>query len=220
MIHRTGVFVVATLVVSGLAVAGGTWSDKTSYRRTNGTSLKVTEPDGFKVTVTMPDGVDKTGTIPDLFALPDADAYVKVAISPPDGSAPWSKKIEVRSGQQAELVVTFKGDSPKGEPAKTGRNYVGRMANKAGGCGTAWKRQIKVEFLANPAGTVVKSVEIPHMKNVDVEVPGGNYDVRVYVWNDKEYKFVLTSTNEVKKDGWNLGFGCPVGKSTPAVIVE
>ncbi|HEU0031855.1 MAG TPA: hypothetical protein VFQ53_14575 [Kofleriaceae bacterium] len=207
------------VLISGSAFAG-TWSDKINYRYSNQTSLKVTEPDGFKVIVTLGDGGEKVGTVPELFTLPDQDAFVKVTIVPSDGSAPWSKKIEVRARQQAELSVTFKADpAPKAEPAKkAARTYVGRFANKAGGCGRAWSRTIRVEFLISDDGSVVKQAQIDSSQNSDLELPGGKYDVRVYIWNDREWKFVLTSNHDIGKDGWTLGFGCPVGKSTPAIV--
>src|SRR5688572_5745756 len=98
--HRIGLLALLfVLAVGGAAIADASWSDKVNFRRTDRTSLKIVEPEGFKVTVTLPDGKEKAGTVPDLFPLPDQDAFVTVTITPTDGSKPWSKKIEVRSRQ-------------------------------------------------------------------------------------------------------------------------
>jgi len=86
--------------IVGVAIAGGTWSDKMNYRYSKGTSLKVTEPEGFKVTIVGGDGAEKADTVPALFGLPDQDAYVKVTLVAPDGTQ-WTKKVEVRANQQA-----------------------------------------------------------------------------------------------------------------------
>jgi hypothetical protein len=210
---------VLALVVglSGAAIADGSWSEKVNYRRSDQTSIKITEPEGFKIAVVLADGTERTGTVPELFNLADQDAFVHVTLMPTDGSAPWKKRVEVRARQQTELAVTFKPDA-KGEPAKRGAKYVGRMANHSGGCAKAWDRTIRVEFLQGADRAVVKQVQIDASKNVDVELPGGATDVRVYIWNDKEWKFVVTSGHEIAKDGWSLGFGCPKGTKTPAVV--
>ncbi|HEU0031856.1 MAG TPA: hypothetical protein VFQ53_14580 [Kofleriaceae bacterium] len=205
------------LLVGGIAIAGGSWSDKINYRYSTQTSIKVTEPDGFKVTVTLPDGSEKVGTVPELFTLPDQDAFVKVTLVPTDGSEPWSKKIEVRAKQQAELAVSFKADAPKGEPAKNVRTYVGRFTNLAGGCGKAWNRQIRIEFLAAQDGATVKQAIIDPKRNIDLQIPSGKYDIRVFINNGSEWKFVITNQHEISKDGWSLGFGCAPGKSEPIV---
>jgi hypothetical protein len=216
---RIGLLALMLVLLMGGVAMAGTWSEKVNFRPSNKTSLKITEPEGFKVTAKLADGEEKVGTVPELFALPDGDAFVTVTITPTDGSAPWTKKIEVRSRQQTELTVSFKGDAPKAEPAKApGRSFVGRMLNQAGGCGKAWDRSIKVDFLRGADGANAKTVQIDSKKNVDIEVGAGKYDVRVFIWNGTEWKFVLTSNHEITKDGWTLGFGCLRGKNTPTVI--
>ncbi len=189
------------------AVAGGSWADKTNYRYTNGTSLKVTDPEGFKVTVTTPDG-DKADTVPAMFALPDQDAYVMVTLTAPDGTQ-WKKKIEVRAKHQAELSVQFKPDAA--QPAAAVHSYVGRFLNEAGGCGSKWRRQIRVDFI-NADGSKTKQQLIDNHRTVDLEIPGGKYDVRVYIENNGAYEFVLSQPQQISKDNWNMGFGCQNNK--------
>jgi hypothetical protein len=188
------------------AVAGGTFADKTEYRHSNATSIKVTDPEGFKVTVALPNG-DKTDTVPAMFTLPDQDSYVKVTVVAPDGTT-WSKKVEVRAKQQAELSLQFKADAA--QPAG-GHTYVGKFLNEAGGCGPKWKRQIRVDFI-NADGSKTKQQLIDNHKTVDLEIPGGKYDVRVYVENNGGYDFVLSQPEQISKDNWNMGFGCQNNK--------
>ncbi len=215
---RTGLVGIATLAcVIGTAFAGGSWNDKVSFRYANATSLKVTEPEGFKVSILLPDG-EKTGTIPELFSLPDQDAFVKVTLTSPQGDA-WSKKVEIRSKQQTELAVQFKADAPAAEPKKAGRTYVGKFLNQIGGCGRSYHAtQVKIDFLRNSSGEIVKHQLIDAGKTADVEIEGGKYDVRVYLGVDGDWKYVHTSTWDIGKDGWLLGFGCPPGSKQPTIV--
>lgn len=210
---------VVLVAVAGVAIAGGAWSDKVAYRYSaGGTSLKVVEPDGFKVTVSTPEG-DKTGTVPELFQLPDQDAYVKVTLTSPDGTS-WNKKVEIRAKQQAELAVTYRADSPKAEPAKTARTYIGRFKNLGKGCSKAFDKTIKAEFLHPGDGAVAATVQVDSLKLLEVQVPAGRYDIRVFAWNGADWSFVVTAAQDVPaKDGWLLGFGCKTGTSTPTVII-
>ena len=207
--------VVASVALATSAYAGGSWSDKTDYRRSNGTSLKVTDPDGFKVTVAMPDGNDKADTVPAIFALPDQDTYVKVTVFAPDGTQ-WSKKIEIRANQQASVAVTFKADAA--QPARTGaRRFTGKLYNLASGCGRNYKRQIKMEVLRSGDGTVEQTQQLDDNTHINVELSGGKYDVRVFAWTGSQWDHVLTGTANVTKDGWQIGFGCKRGTKTPTV---
>jgi hypothetical protein len=214
---------IAILIVclgASVALAGGTWTDKSEHRYSTGTSLKVMEPDGFKVTVTTADG-DKVGTVPEVFPMPDADAFVKVTITAPDGTV-WSKKIEIKSKHQTELVVTFKSDAPKAEPAKASKGYIGALQNRSGGCGSKWEGTIYAEFIApNDRTVVAKSPNVDSQKNSNVELPAGAYDVRVYRWNGSEFQFSLTTRQTIPaQDGWALGWGCVQGTRTPTLVVQ
>lgn len=215
MMMRTlslGLLIVAA--IASTAVAGGSWADRTNYRYSNGTSLKVTDPEGFKVVVSLPDG-DKADTVPAMFALPDQDTYVKVTLTAPDGTS-WSKKIEVRAKQQAELSVQFKPDAAA-QPAAKGRSYVGKFLNEAGGCGHNWKRQIQAQFILGD-GTVAKTQVIDPHTYVNLELAAGKYDVRIKIQNGDVWDFVLTGTANIDKDGWNLGFGCQANK--PVLVAQ
>ena len=92
------------MVAATLAFAGGNWSDKLNYRYSSATSLKVTDPEGFKVAVVMPDGNEKTGTVPELFTLPDQDAYVKVTVTAPDGA---TTTLQLTPGQGGRSTGTL-----------------------------------------------------------------------------------------------------------------
>jgi hypothetical protein len=204
--------------LAGTAIAGGTWNDTVNFRQAKATSLKVTEPEGFKVTVTTADG-DKVSTVPDVFALPDQDAFVKVTLTSPQGES-WSKKIEVRAKQQTELAVAFKADATApAQPAKS-RTFVGKFLNGAPGCGKSYNAGIRLDFLRSSDGQSVKQQLIDPGKTVDIEVPGGQYDVRVYIAQGQDYKYIHTSQWEFSKDGWVLGFGCVKGSKTPAIVAE
>jgi hypothetical protein len=210
MMLRLSLIIVAAL--SSVAVAGGTWADKIEYRHSTGTSLKVTDPEGFKITVSLPGG-DKTDTVPAMFALPDQDSYVKVSVVAPDGTT-WSKKVEVRSKQQAELSLQFKTDA--GNTATPGRSTVGKFLNEGGSCGSTWARSIKADFVAAD-GTTALSKQIDPHTYTNLDLASGKYDVRVFVKTNDVWDYLLTTKQELTKDGWELAFGCTRHSTKPAV---
>jgi len=204
--------------VIGTAFAGGSWNDNVTFRYANATSLKITDPEGFKVSITTADG-EKAGTIPEVFALPDQDTFVKVTLTSPAGDA-WSKKIEVRAKQQTSLAVQYKADAAvPAADAKKVRTYVGTFLNQVGGCDRTLKTtQARVDFLRNSSGEVVKQQLIDAGKTAQIEIEGGKYDVRVFLAVGGEWKHMHTSTWEIGKDGWRLGYGCPPGSKQPTIV--
>jgi hypothetical protein len=217
MKHRlAGVVTVVVLALVGTASAGTFGEPKVGHRYTNGaTSLKVTEPENFKITITTEEG-ERAGTVPEVFAMPEKDQFVKVTLTAPDGTV-WTKKVEVVAKKQTELAISFKGDAPKAEAAATRRNYIGRMQNSAGGCGLSWRLPIRADFLDPATGTVLVSKQVEHNKNQQLEVPAGTAEIRVFLLQNKEWKFVVTGKHTFAKDGWQLGFGCKEGTTTPIV---
>jgi hypothetical protein len=210
---RISIVVLIITILSSVAAAGGTWSEKISYSTATSTSLKVLEPDGFKVTVG-----DKAATVPEIFQLANADAYVQVTIQAPDGTK-WSKKVEVRAKHMAQVVVTFTpAKEPKAAAHRAARNHIGRFVNGGKGCGKTWDRAIKAEF-RRPDGDAVKAtVELAPGEYKDVEVPAGGYEVRVSFKDGAAWKFALTGKHDIGKDGWALGFGCKPGAKTPVLV--
>ena len=213
--------VVALAVGSAVAWAGGTFTDKpVTYRFSQGgTSLKVVEPDGFKVSIALPDGTVKSDTVPALFALPDADAFMKVTVTAPDGSA-WSKKVEIRAKQQAELAVNFKEEAKTQEKPASTRTFVGKVENAGHTCGDAWKKPLKVDFLVGGSSTVALSKEIEWNTYVNLEVPAGHYDVRMYVKTNDVWDFVATAPADSQKDGWKYSFGCTNRMKKPSLVAQ
>lgn len=204
--------------MAAIASAGTFGEPKIGQRYTNGaTSLKITEPEGFKITVATEAG-DKVGTAPEVFALPEKDAFVTVTLLAPDGTK-WSKKVEIVAKKQTELAISFKADAPApaAEPAR-GRNYIGKMLNSGGGCGKAYKGTIRADFLEPTTGTVKASSEIAAGANRDVEVPSGALEIRVFLSKGSEWQFITTGKYEFTKDGWQLGFGCKQGSTKPVVV--
>jgi len=212
------VLVIATVAWAG----GGTFTDKpVTYRFSQGgTSLKVVEPDGFKIAVTMADGSVKNGTVPELFQLPEQDAFLKVTLTAPDGTA-WSKKIEVRAKQQAELAVAFKSDEPKTQekPASV-RSFVGKVENAGHTCGQPWTKSLKVDFLRGSDHASALTKEIEPNTYVNVELATGRYDVRMYVKTNDVWDFVTTAPADVTKDGWKYSFGCTKRTSKPSLVAQ
>lgn len=203
-------------LASGSAMAGGTWHDKVNYRYSSSTSLKITDPDGFKATVVTADE-SKSGTVPELFGLPDRDAFVTVTITAPDGTQ-WTKKVEVRAKQQTELSITFVPDAPaKDAEPKRQRTYFGKLLNQAATCKRGWGT-IKADFI-DADGNIARSAQIDVTKVADIELAAGTFDVRIWVWVDNAWSRALTSTgHQITKDGWAFGFGCRKGSKSADLI--
>jgi len=209
------------LVIATVAWAGGTFTDRpVTYRFSQGgTSLKVLEPDGFKIAVTMADGSVKNGTVPELFQLPEQDAFLKVTLTAPDGTT-WSKKIEVRAKQQAELAVAFKADEPKPQdkPASV-RSFVGKVENAGHTCGQPYAKSLKVDFLRSTDHSSALTKEIEPNTYINVELPSGRYNVRMFVKTNDVWDFVTSAPADVTKDGWKYAFGC-TKRSKPSLVAQ
>ncbi|MEO8702418.1 MAG: hypothetical protein ABI867_20410 [Kofleriaceae bacterium] len=219
MKHVHLLIAVCVLVVSSVAHAGGSWSEKISFRSATSTSLKLVQPDGFAVLVTTGTG-EKSGTVPDVFPLPNYDAFVTVVITAPGGSK-WSKKVEIRAGHQTELAVTFTPAAVEAKPqGKAARSHVGRFVNRGGGCGKAWDRAIRAEFRTADAGDVKTVVDLAPNEYKDVEIAAGGYDVRISFKDGSTWKFALTGKQTITKDGWALGFGCKAGTKSPSLVTN
>jgi hypothetical protein len=208
---------VAVLAFAVFAPSEGlaAWTQNTTFSHAAATSLKITEPAGFKVTV-MVDGKPVEDTAPMVVNLPHADAYLPVTVTAPDGKS-WSGKVEVKARQQT--LVTFKYTpeaGPAPAPGAPVRKFVGKVWNPTDKCGAKDQSEIKFEFLAGGQKVQEHVVGVGQANNA-VEMPEASDDVRVYTrpaggqWN-----FVKTITPfAVSKDGWVADYGC-TPKAAPA----
>ncbi|MEZ4444573.1 MAG: hypothetical protein R3B72_36200 [Polyangiaceae bacterium] len=210
---------ITTLLMTGLALAGGTWSHTVSHRYSGSTSLKITEPKGFAVEVTVGEEIHKD-TIPTIVPLPDADAFVPVLVRAGDGST-WAEKVEVRAKQQTSLVVSHTPATPTTK-AKPQRKYAGNVAAMAGSsCGRRWKgREIRFELVEAESGDSGGEVVFSKDDSKSMEVAGGSYDVRVYVKYKGGFSYYDTKRVSLERDGFIIGFGCERGKDRPAVLFK
>lgn len=212
------VTLLAVLFVASNAFAAGSFSEpRISFRYANATTLKITEPEGFRVTIAAVDG-EKSGTIPEVFSLADKDDFVKVTITAPDGTA-WTKKVEIQVKKQTELAVSFKPDVAKAEPSAA-RSYLGQLTNRTDGCGHRYAGEIRADFLAASDGSKAKTVAVAAGRNANVEVPSGSYDVRIFQAVRGEWQFVLSGRQELSKDGWRLTFGCSDRKGAATLLAQ
>ena len=111
MTHRTGLLALVVLVVLCRVAGADRWSETVAYKPSDRTSLKVTKPAGANVAIKRSDGSERVGTVPELFLLTSQDAFVTVTITP-DGSEPWSRKIEVFPRNEIELELTDESSAP------------------------------------------------------------------------------------------------------------
>ncbi|HTM22302.1 MAG TPA: hypothetical protein VL172_17400 [Kofleriaceae bacterium] len=188
----------------GARAASAGWTHEVSFSRSEATSIKVVEPDGFKVSIVI-GGEVKSDSVPAVFTLPDQDGYYEVAVTAPDG-ATWSRKIEVRVRQQTSLAVRYVADAATPAPP-AGHNYIGRLRNTTHRCQAPV--EVRWDFLLD-GKPVVSRVVPPGKQANNVEVVAGSYDVRVFGRGaaDQPFKYLQTDRVEVKADGWQVEFGC------------
>lgn len=207
------------LSASAAADAAG-WQHNVSHRHVSGkTSLKVTGPDGLKVQVSI-DGSPKEDTIPAIFALPDRDAFVPVTVVSADGQT-FSQKIEVKSHQQAELVLRYEAPAAPAAPAAAGRKFMGHALNATERCKDADKWELKMDFLRRSDGSVVRSVVVKPASVSNLEIDAGAYDVRLFARRagaTGDYFFYKTVPFDVTADEWIFAYGCRSRSDKPAQI--
>jgi hypothetical protein len=198
-------FALAVLTFAGVALAD--WSYTTSFKFAGKTSLKVTEPSGFKVKVTVGSDV-KEDTIPTVVALPDGDAFLPVTVVAKDGST-WSQKIEVKDKQQTELKVQYT-PAAKAAPGPAGpaRKFIGSASNTTSRCTNPNDRgDLRYDFLLD--GNKVREIEVAMNRRIsNLEIAQGSYSVRIFKKRGNDYIFVTTSQYDVNKDGWEFTYGC------------
>jgi hypothetical protein len=178
--------------------------------------LDIAEPAGFKVAVTI-DGNVVSETIPHVFQLPDADAYIPVKLTAPDGTS-YSEKVKVKAHHVTR--ASFKYTAPQGGDNKakadnSGRKFLGHIVNASNTCKpNGWAMQF--QFLEEPSGNRVLTLALNPGQDKEQEMLGGTYSVRVAYWDSaaREYKHLRTEEHvDVKRDDWRLKLACPKGDS-------
>lgn len=213
--------VTSLLLLSASAVADAGWQHNLSHRHVSGkTSLKVTGADGLKVQITI-DGSPKEDTIPAIFTLPDRDAYVPVTVVASDGQT-FSQKIEIKSHQQAELVLRY--EAPVAAPAAAaapGRRFMGHAFNATDRCKDADRWELKMDFLRRSDGSNVRSVVVKPASVENFEIESGAYDVRLFARRagaTTDYSFFKTVPFEITADEWIFAYGCRTRSDKPGHI--
>ena len=198
---------VVSLATLASATSMAAWTQSTSFSHAPRTSLKITEPNGFKVTATV-DGKPGEDKVPMVLNLPDADAYVPVTITAPDGKS-WSGKIEVKARQQTLLTFKYTAEAGPQPVAANVRKFVGKIWNTTDKCGAPDQNEIKFEFLAGGQKAGEYVVGVGQAMNA-VEMPEGAYDVRIYSRPaNGQWNYVKTNAGfQVAKDGWVADYGC------------
>ncbi len=189
--------VVAALVIPAVAHADE-WTFTQEVSASQGTSIRVVEPEGYTVTVN-----GKTETVPHVFAVDNADNYYAVRLTAPDG-ATWEKKIEVKAYKQTAIRARHVKGAAEPPSADKPRTFVGVAANLSHVCKkSSERRQIRLDFVADK---VVKSIVLESRSREDLELAAGTYSVRLYIPQNGEWAYHRTTEQVVGKDGWSYAY--------------
>lgn len=201
-------FGLLALTTAGIADAG--WQPATSHKHVSGkTSLKVSEPKGFKVKVVV-EGAAKEDSVPAIFALPDVDAFVSVTLTAPDGHA-WTDKVEIKAHQQTDLTMKYEA-APAAAAAPSGRTFLGHVENASGRCAAGEDRlDLKADIITPATGAVAGSFTVTPNKEAEAHVESGVYEVRFFTrpaGSTSSYIFKSTQKINIAQDGWLFSWGC------------
>lgn len=204
--------------ISSVALAAGTWKPTIGHKYSTTASIKVT---GMKGTVKISgNGVNRQDSLPAIFEVPDQNAFITVVVTALDGAV-WSEKVEVKAHQETAIELSYSPDaapSASGSAAPSARKRIGHVRNLTGKC---WKDgrniPVRAEFLAAADGTKLSEVTVSGAQSNDIDVPQGEYDVRVFYTNPENGKSVFAETirYKIEKDGWMLQFGCSARGEKP-----
>lgn len=199
-IHLACLTALSVCALARSAAADDHWSESTAFTRSDQTAIRVVEPEGYKVTITM-DGSSQTDAAPVVFRVPATDAYYALTFVAPNG-ATWTHKFEAHRYQTTEVHVKHLVDAPvAAKPVATApvRLYIGSVKSKIKTCNV--KAQVRVEFVT-PAGVSAVALELASGALGQTSLPGGTYDVRVFVMDKNAWTYQSTSKIQINGDGW------------------
>lgn len=189
------------------AAAEDKWVERVTTSRSDETSIKVIEPDGYKATVTVGSEVF-TDTVPAKFRLPSTDNFYLVTVTAPSGKK-WEKKLEAKRFQTTEVRISHTVETqetkPTTAPKTQVRSFIGTATNKIATCGKSMMS--KFEFI-DGAGELRATLEVKPGKFGQVSLPQGSYDVRAYTTGGSVWTYQTTARAEVGADNWNAVLMC------------
>jgi len=206
---KTVVMAAVIVVVIPFAHAEDKWSETVTFSRSDQSTMKIVEPEGYKVSVTI-DGNNVTDTVPAAIKMPQTDGFYMVTLTAPNG-AQWAKKIEVKRYQVTELRVSHAaGDKPAAAPAAQARKFIGNVRNKVATCGK--KLAARVDFI-DASGAGVASIQVKSAAFEQTTLQPGSYDIRAYVWDQgaNDWTYQTTGKAQISADGWSTTLECGKG---------
>ena len=205
---KTVVMAAVIVVVIPFAHAEDKWSETVTFSRSEQTTMKIVEPEGYKISVAI-DGNNVTDTVPAAVKMPQNDGFYMVTLTAPSG-AQWSKKIEVKLHQVTELRVKHAAGDKATAPANQVRKFIGNVRNKVASCGK--KLAARADFIdANGAG--VASIQVKSGAFEQTTLQPGSYDIRAYVWDQgaNDWTYQTTGKAQISADGWSTTLECGKG---------
>jgi hypothetical protein len=84
----------------------------------------------------------------------------------------------------------------------------GRVVNNASSCGAAFKGDARFEFRRSIDGMDAGTITVRPGKKAAASLEPGTYDVRVYLYQRRAYRYITTRHLNVTRDRWEASFGC------------
>ena len=195
------VMVAGAMVAFAAEARADEWTHSQDFKFAKTASIRVVEPEGFKVVVN-----GKSDVVPAVFNLDNADAYMVVQVTAPDGKV-WEKKVEVRANNQTVLTLKYTPAAAATPAAGAKRSHIGSVKNTTNSCDREKRKAYKFDFRLD--GKDVKSFELQSGKYTpNVELTDGSYEVRMWTMKSGQWVFEQTANFTVAKDGWVFFYGC------------
>ncbi len=93
----------------------------------------------------------------------------------------------------------------------------GRIVNKARSCGPAYKGDARFDFRRSIDGMGAGTVKVRRGKKAAANLEPGTYDVRVYLYQRRAYRYITTRHLVVTGERWEAAFGCAPGSKEPGL---
>lgn len=112
---------------------------------------------------------------------------------------------------------TLAPPAPVPAPAASdgGQAVPGRVVHQAARCGKEYRGVARFDFRRTSDGMGAGTIKVRKGGKATASLVPGTYDVRIYTYQKKAFRYMTTRHLEVSSAGWVASFGCAKGSKQP-----